>query len=401
MIFNPSTYSVIYKTTQDLGDQLDPELAAYYLQMASNGNTSGQSKLCDEMVLRDADIASVWGIRNSAISSLEWTITGDDETLNNTIKEKLANISGNWDANYSDMAQLISYLNLAVLHGFSTTQIVWDDSGTGIEGFNLIPHSHFNVDLTKNLPYLTIEKKDGKPKTVFPEKGDWVLHRYNTRTNNICRSGLVRPLIYIQSYKKLVQGDYLRYLEKFGMPLVKATVEADFAEIDSLKRAKLVQFLENWSSDGYLVDTKDLTLDMIQPSQQSGNQFQDCLKHFQSQVARLLIGQESSMFADAANKSSAQVMDAIRKGLMDSDIKAIEQTINRDIIKPLVDRNVSGVKNYPKFSFDLSNATDIRDVATSLQMIAQSGVQLKPEIIAKLMRIDKNSFTLKEMTNGN
>lgn len=363
-----------YEATYDL----DPERAWAIFSYANNGRTHEQSMMAREILEKDADIAQGWSVRSAALLGLEWELVGGLPEHRAAIYRVLRNARPEMGSGLVDFRGLLSQLELSAMHGFTCAQIAWAPGGASIEGFECPPHAWFSVDTEKQVPYLQSEGADAK---IYPTNGRWIFHRYGSAGSEIQRAGLVRPLGFLYSFKRLVLGSYLRYLEKFGMPVISANLPQRLDDVDNGERQRVARMLDLWSSDGSFIVPEDVKLTFLQPAQQSGNQYQDALTFMQSQCWRLLLGQDAT--SSAAASTNMTQAGLVRRDILIHDAQSIAETITSQVCIPLIANTFGAAqiaKGYPRFKFKTDTAGDIQSAAASLQMIGQAAASLGLEL---------------------
>lgn len=335
-ILNKSTGKVQRSAdTFDVTYDFDPEICASAIAQANGGAISQQSRMAQEIIEKDDDIRQAWGTRVAALSGLQWKIKGEANAAK-AAEAMLRAIRPDDDSGLMSFWELLQSLQSAILHGFSLASIEWAPGGSSILGFRPYHQSWCTVDKNRDLPILSL---DGGGE-LAPVGAGWIYHRVGDKAVSVCRVGLGRPLAWLFCFKRGGLLSYVRFLEKFGTPILKGKLAeisqmTDAAELEegtgdgNTERKKLEEALAKLASDGWLVLPEGCEVDIAQPAYPAGNQFQDFLNFQSKKASRLILGQDSTSSAENSNRSTAAVHDLVRKDLLISDAMAVAETVTK------------------------------------------------------------------------
>jgi phage gp29-like protein len=277
------------------------------------------------------------------------------------------------------------------MHGFTVAETEWKDGASKIDGFRLYNQSLFSYSNGAVIPFYCNEGREKK--ISYPR---WVYHTAtNSRDTEPLRSGLVRPLAYLYSFRRHVMIQLLRGIEKYGIPMPWANVPDDLYE-DSEQRGNLEAMLANWTYDGYAISNSDIELTF--PTADSNfnvETFMRYLEHSEKQIFRLILGQDSTSSADNSNRSTAQVHNLVRQDLLHADALAVEQTVNNQIIKPLMFATYGkDLTDMPVFKFVLKDVADLQAQADVIKTLSDAGYEVNAmDLSSKLgFRVFKKDF---------
>ena len=187
----------------------------------------------------------------------------------------------------------------------------------------------------------------------------------------------------------------LRGIEKYGIPMPWANVPDDLYE-DSEQRGNLEAMLANWTYDGYAISNSDVELTF--PTADSNfnvETFMRYLEHSEKQIFRLILGQDSTSSADNSNRSTAQVHNLVRQDLLHADALAVEQTVNNQIIKPLMFATYGkDLTDMPVFKFILKSTADVQAQVDIVKGLKDAGYEVNAKDLSKKLgfRVFKTDF---------
>jgi phage gp29-like protein len=378
---------------------IDPVKLDSILNSANSGSVKKQSRLANELTERDPAISQAWGVRVAAIAACPWEIVGGDESERSFISDTLINIKPSYNDKLVSFGKLLQYLQSSALHGFAISQTEWSAGGSRIDGFRIYSQSLFSY-VDSDLPYF--QGRNGQQK-ITPTYPRWIYHtNTNSRDQEPLRTGIVRPLAYLYTMRRHIQIQYLGGLEKWGDPMPLVEVEGALYDDDNTEKQKIEQMLNAWTYDGYmLADMEQMRVTF--PTANNGfdvNNFLSFLEWTEKQVFRLVLGQDSTSSADNSNRSTAAVHNLVRQDILASDARAVEETVNTQIIKPLYEATFGASNNIPKFRFNLKGIQEINEMAKAVETLDKAGYEVDEQTLSEKFGFKVTKKT-EEVTNVN
>ena len=364
----------------DVSLDLTPLQVQNAFTSANGGNVQRQSKLANELTEKDPAIAQAWNVRVASIAACPWEIIGNKSEF---ITSALNSITPEYDSGLVSFGKWLNFQQSAVLHGFAISQADYTQAGAVINGFRVYSPSLFSF-VDSELPYYVDSDNAGeKQKPIFFPR--WLYHTAtNAREMEPLRSGLVRPLAYLYAFRRHVLIEYLRGIEKYGLPMIQANVDQYLWE-SSDEKTKLENMLGNMTYDGYMITPKD-SVELNFPTANSAFDvavFSNYLDYTEKQIFRLILGQDSTSSADNSNRSTAQVHNLVRKDILEADVKAVEETVNNQIIKPLMEANFTSAADVPKFRFITKGVDEMNQIAVLVKTFSEAGYEVDIKDIEK------------------
>lgn len=379
---------------------LDPVKLDSILNSANGGSVKRQSRLANELTERDPAISQAWGVRVAAIAACPWEIIGGAESEREFITQTLENIKPSYNDKSVSFGKFLQYLQSSTLHGFAISQTNWSAGGSKIDGFKIYSQSLFSF-VDSDLPYF--QGRSGQQK-ITPTYPRWIYHtNTNSRDQEPLRTGLVRPLAYLYTMRRHVTIQYLGGLEKWGDPMPLVEASGALYDDDNSEKQKIEQMLSNWTYDGYMLADKD-QMEITFPTASNGfdvNNFLSFLEWTEKQVFRLLLGQDSTSSADNSNRSTAAVHNLVRGDILASDAKAIEETVNSQIIKPLFEATFGASNNIPKFRFRIKGIQEISEMSKAVETLYKAGYEVDEETLSERLGFKVTKKTQEAQQNVN
>lgn len=381
---------------------LQPLKIQQIFRSANGGTVRKQVRLGNELTEKDPAIAQSWSVRVAAISACPWEVVGPNEGEAKFIESTLRNIQPAYSDGLSSFSELLQNMQSSVMHGFSLAQTQWSTGGSRIEGFKLFAQSLFSY-VDSDLPYFV--GQDGMSK-IYPSYPKWIYHTStNSRDSEPLRSGIVRPLAYLYAFRRHIQIEYLSGLEKYGLPMPFVGVDGILYDDDNTDKQKIETMMSTWTYNGYGLFDKD-RMQIEFPTADSGfdvNNFQSFLDSTEKQIFRIILGQDSTSSADNSNRSTAQVHNLVRADMLASDAKAVEETVNTQIIKPLYEATYGASNNRPVFRFRLKGLTEITEMSKAIETLDKAGYEVDDKTLSERLgfKVTKKGVSEQETSNVN
>ena len=83
----------------------------------------------------------------------------------------------------------------------------------------------------------------------------------------------------------------------------------------------------------------------------------------------------------AGSRAAAQVHEAVRRDILSADARRLEETLSRDLIKPLVDLNAGPQRRYPRLQLALPDTQDTKLFADMVAELTDRGLRVGQKTI--------------------
>jgi phage gp29-like protein len=361
---------------------LQPLKIQQIFRSANGGTVKKQVRLGNELTEKDPAISQAWSVRVASIASCPWEVVGRDQNKANFIEQTLRNIQPAYDSGLSSFSELLQNLQSSVMHGFAMAQNQWSAGGSRIDGFKIYAQSLFSF-VDADLPFFI--GQDGASK-INPKYPKWIYHTStNSRDAEPLRAGIVRPLAYLYAFRRHIQIEYLSGLEQYGKPQPFIGVENFLYDDDNTDKQKIEEMFQTMTYNGYGLFDKD-AMEVTFPTAASGFDVQNFITFLdmtEKQIFRIILGQDSTSSADNSNRSTAQVHNLVRADMLASDARAVEETVNTQIIKPLYEATYGSASDKPVFRFRLKGATELQEMANVVKTLSEAGYEAEQETLSE------------------
>lgn len=344
---------------------LTPDRLTHIFHAADMGDVREQMELFEEIEEKDTHVASQMQTRKLAVLGLEWELqaAGDsdmDKQVAEFVKGQIEYLFEMEDNPVFDMLDAIG-------KGISVSEIEW---GIDLQGRNVIrdlryiPPKKLIWDAqTDEMMICTRENPNG---VVLPEN-KFVVHRYKARSGHTSRAGLLRSVAWMYLFKNYSVKDWVTFCEVYGMP-VRIGKYAESASDDD--KEALMRALIQIGADAAGIISQACEIEIRDSNKSaSGELYKELAKYCDEQNSKAIVGQ--TLTADSGGGSYAQgkVHGDVRQDLIKADAAALEKTINRDIIRPLVRFNFGCAASLPKLKFNTEEDEDLKLAAEVYRIV--------------------------------
>ncbi len=106
--------------------------------------------------------------------------------------------------------------------------------------------------------------------------------------------------------------------------------------------------------------------------------YQSFCQYLDAQVSKAVLGQTltTEIPQGAGSRAAAEVHDTVRRDILSADARRLAATINRDLIKPIVDLNLGPRRNYPRLALGMADDADSNDFVDMVTKLADHGMRI-------------------------
>ncbi len=388
---------------------LTPERLAQILREAEFGDPFLYLELAEEMEEKDLHYLAVLGTRKQAVTQLDLMIAPassdkDDVRAADMVRAMVAGGMLNIESAMFDILDAIG-------KGFSATEIIWDTSNREwfprrlawrdprwfmfdwISGEELLVRT-----LSDQGPSIPTEgEKSAAQGSHFKGSGYWgalrgnagiqpmteplqpykfITHIAKAKSGLPVRGGLARAAGWSYLFKNYVLKDWVTFAEVFGQPLRVGKYGAGATEQD---KETLLQAVANIGTDAAAIMPESMVIEFTEARQTgSAELYQSFCEYLDAQVSKAVLGQTltTEIPRGAGSRAAAEVHDSVRGDILSADALRLSATINRDLIRPIVDLNLGPRARYPRFELNLPDDDDTREFAEIVTMLADRGLRI-------------------------
>lgn len=344
---------------------ITPEGITALLLAAEQGDEQAYLELAEEMEEKDLHYRAVLATRKLQVSGLEITVeaASDDKAdvrAADLVRESLDTIR----------PALFDILD-AVGKGFSVSEIFWETEGSRWRPSRIEWRDPrwFGFEATTGRgPYLRGDS--GLLEPLAPAK--FIAHTCKSKSGLSIRGGLARAAAWAWLFKNFDLKSWVLFAEVYGHPLRVGKYGASATESD---KQTLLRAVRNISADHAAIVPDSMLLEFIDAKAQGNAQvFEKLAEYLDRQISKLVLGQTGT--TDTGSRvGTADAHERVRSDIEQSDAAQLAATLNRDLVRPLVQLNMP-VKAYPQLKIFRPEQEDLERMTAALSSLVPLGLKV-------------------------
>ncbi len=205
----------------------------------------------------------------------------------------------------------------------------------------------------------------------------FVVHIAKAKSGLPVRGGLARAAGWAYLFKNYVLKDWVTFAEVFGQPLRLGKYGPGATEAD---KQALLSAVANIGTDAAAIIPESMVIEFVETRQAGGAEIYERFCEFlDRQVSKAVLGQTLTTEIPregGGSRAAAQVHDAVRRDIVESDARRLGATLTRDLARPIVDLNLGPQRRYPRVALALSEDTDVKLFADVVAELADRGLRV-------------------------
>ncbi len=241
----------------------------------------------------------------------------------------------------------------ACLFGFQVIEIIWEFQDNILLPIELVPKPQewFGFDVENNLLLKTTNSLKGETlpyaKVLLITHESDYLNPYGT--------ALLGKCYWSVTFKNGSMRFWVNFMERFGMPVLIGKYKRGATQEET---NKLAEVLAGMTEDSVIVTPVDIDIEFKEPMRASSvNLYRDMIKMCNSEISKAILSQTLTTELDTGSYAATQTHYEIRKEVIQSDIRLIENTINQ-LINYIYDLNDLDKNKMLRFNMKTSRAAD-------------------------------------------
>ena len=366
---------------QSIANRLDPKRLGFILSAVRQGDSFQYLLMAEELEERNLHYRSVLQTRKLAVQQLPWQIVpASDEARDLEIAEMVREL-----LNADQIDGLRGHLLDGLAKGWGVAEIDWkQDASAWVPRQYWHRPAQFFTCARETQQELRI-RTDSAP--LYGEEMPafkFVCHTPRLKVGSLPRSGLAYAVAAYHVLRNFAIKDWAAFAEVFGMPIRTGTYNAGATEAE--KKA-LLSALRKLSTDSVAIfrDGMKMAIEGWGPVS-NGEFFEGMADWFNAEISKLVLGQTMTT-EDGSSLAQAKVHADVRTDIRNADAIALDRTIDRDLIRPLVDFNVGPQEQYPRIVTDTAEAEDGAALAAALAPFMDRGLEVSAAEIYERLRL--------------
>lgn len=347
---------------------LTPVRLARLLRAAEDGDPTAYLELAEEMEEKDLHYRSVLPTRKNQVAGLDITVEAATDAAEDV---KAADLIRDWLSRDELRDELFDILD-AVGKGYSLTENIWDTSGGAWLPARLEWRDPrwFQFDrIDGRTPMLLSE--GGQPTPLSPYK--YIYHAHKSKSGLPIRGGLARAVAWAYLFKNFDIKAWVEFAEVFGVPLRVGKYGPGASEKD---KQVLLQAVRSISRDAAAIIPASMAIDFVEAKiSGSVTLFEKLAGFLDKQVSKAVLGQTGTTDV-GQHVGTANAHERVRQDIEEADARQLAATLNRDLVRPIIDLNFGPRKLYPKIVIKRIDAEDLTALADNLKKLVPLGLKV-------------------------
>lgn len=369
-IAGPTVRGVRSIMTGHPADGLSPQRLAALLRQSEDGrDPEAYLELAEAMEERDLHYVSVLGTRKRQVAQLPITVEAAsddaaDQEAADLVREVLER-----DTIEDELFDILDNVG----KGFSITEILWERG----------PQRWMPRRLKRQDPRFFAFAEDGETPLLRGEGGQllplppykFIVHTSGSKSGLPIRGGLARPVAWAYLFKNYAIKDWVAFAEIFGLPFRFGRYENGATEADI---AKLMRAVADIGTDAAAVFPKSMEVEFLDGKTNAGPELYSKLaEYLDKQVSKAVLGQTATTDSEGGGLGgSGKQHGEVRGDIERADAKAAAATLNRDLVRPLVDLNLGRRQRYPKVVIAREEAEDLKAKVDAVAVLVPLGLRI-------------------------
>lgn len=363
---------------------LDPGRLASILRGAEDGNMVDYLELAEQIEERDLHYLSVLGTRKRQVSQLDVTVEAASDAPED---RKKAELIRDWLRRDRLEAELFDILD-AVGKGFSFTEIVWPEwKGGGPwlpEKLIWRDPRWFEFDqIDGTTPLL---RGAGAPTRLAPFK--FIAHVHPAKSGLPVRSGLARAVAWAFLFKSFSLKDWVEFAEVYGLPIRVGKYQPGATE---QQIRELLRAVSQISRDAAAVVPSSMTMEFTSPTGSPGpDVFERLAEYLDKQISKAVLGQTATTDSEGGGLGgSGREHNDVRSDIERADAKLLAATINRDLVRPIIDLNFPHQPGaaYPRLKIGRPEEEDLDAYMTGVERYVSLGGRVAMSVVRDKLQL--------------
>jgi len=384
---------------------ITPEKLNAILRQSELGDPYLFLELCEDMEEKDLHYLSVLSTRKQTVAQLDITVkpassSAEDKMAADLVRDMLVE-----NGDFNVQAALFDILD-AIGKGFSATEIIWDQQSTEwapvalkwrdprwfmfdwISG-NMILVRTLRTDgqgLLRGLEGSLVEYNKGdarigiQPATEPLAPYKFITHFSKAKSGLPIRGGLSRAASWVYMFKTFIMKDWVTFAERFGMP---ARVGKYGPGASSGDRELLLRAAAALGSDAAAILPEGMEIEFLEVKSSGGGRSQSIYEqaavYFDSAMSKAVLGQTLTTEMPGrggGSRAAAQVHADVRRDILAWDAVRVAESLNRDLVKPIVDLNLGERRRYPLITLGLPDDQDMKVFSDVVGTLVDRGLKV-------------------------
>jgi phage gp29-like protein len=348
---------------------LTPVRLAAIMRDAEEGDPTSLMELAEAVEEKYLHYQGVLGTRKRAVARLPVTV---EAATDDAWAVEDADLVREWLRRDTWRGEAMELLD-SVGKGYSFTEINWETTGGRWWPARLEWRDPrwFAFDMADGTTP-RIRGEGGQLEALAPYK--WVCHQTKTKSGTPVRAGLIRGVAWVYLFQAFGWKDWLVFLNRFGQPFRLGKYGAGATPTD---KDQLLRAIRALSGDFGGIIPESMAIELIEAKVTGNVQvFKDLINEADTRVSIAVLGQNLTTKVEGGSRAASETHNDVRGDIRDADASDLAVTLNRDIVRPLIDLNKGPRPAYPRLVIAEPDNEDLKELRESLQVYVPMGLKV-------------------------
>ncbi|GLQ20494.1 DUF935 domain-containing protein [Algimonas porphyrae] len=353
---------------------LTPFTLSRILRRHGEGDLDQFLIFAEEAEEKNEHYGSVLGTRKRAVEGLNYSVEPGGDT---PADKEMAKLIGSMLDN-PVMVELVEDMLDALGKGYSVNEIIWHtESGVWVPvAFNHVDPRAFQLDQLDRRQLRLKSRNDRAGIPLQPYK--FVTHFSKLKSGAPHRAALARFVAWTYIFQNFTIKDWVGFVETYGQPLRVGKYGAKATDEDI---ATLVSALRNIGTDAAAAIPQSMQIEFIKATgTTSGGAFKELAEYCDRRISKAVLGQTMTT-DDGSSQAQAIVHDDVRTDIKRADARRICTTLNRYLVRPVIDLNFGPQAHYPKIVSPVLDAQDLNELRAAIKDFTAMGIQVPQSFV--------------------
>lgn len=351
---------------EPIASGLTPARLAAILRAAAEGEMRDFLIVAEEMEEREPHYFSVLSTRKRALTELVPIITAATEEAHDVeIADAVRELVE--DPRFTLM---IGDLTDALGKGYSVVEILWQHTSSrwDIADYKWRDPTFFTFDRhTGSELRLASSSAEGEPLAPYT----FITHFPRLKSGLPGRGGLARLALWSFMLKSYTLKDWMAFLEVYGMPF---RIGKYGPGATNEEKAALLRAVRDIAGDAAAMMPESMSVEFHETKASTGsNAFESKARYIDEQLSKIVLGQTTTTDAISGGHAVSKEHNEVRHDILRSDSRVLAATIQRDVIEPFVAFNFGPQENYPRLSYPVEEAEDLKALMENTERYVRLG----------------------------
>lgn len=338
----------------------------------------------NEMEDKDPHIFGAFQVRKSTVANLPWEVVpASKEARDVEIADFCTEVLQEIPKFKEDVFELLD----GIAKGFSVSEVIWkvrQDGRIGIERLDSRRQRRFSFDMDGGLQLLTPDDMIGHPAPA----AKFVVFRNGSVGENPYGEPVLRKCYWYYLVKKTAMKFWGVFLERWGQPGLHLTYDvSDGNTISDDEKKELDKMLATIQQSLAWKTSSKIKATVLEAQRSGQASYEAFLRYCDQQSSKAIVGQSVvTDMGESGSPTSPKISNQVRWDLALMDVATLEDTLNSQLIKFLVDFNFE-VDKYPRFRLDAEEPEDLMVASQVMERLWKMGLPISQEFLHEKFRI--------------